>query len=259
MADIWRVTDWRLPAAIGPAYHMLVGAIGSDEFGATMRQCVETLTSGARRLYLFEAAGRGDDALRYYHCEPHIAEQLPAYALRYKQLDPIGDLYGAAPRVGDLAIQRVRPSDIASAGFRRRFFDEPGIVERVSVVQRSKDGWSGMNLSRHASQGHFSESELDAIAGLARLALPMLPLTRARIASTNTLTPLHLEDRFAHRCPSLTPRERQVCARAAFGMSVEATALELGIAKTSVLTLRQRAYRRLGAASSRELLWLVAN
>lgn len=259
MAEIWRVTDWRLPAAIGPAYDSLIGAIGSDEFGATMRHCVETLTSGARRLYLFEASGRGDDALHYYHCEPHIAEQLPAYALRYKQLDPIGDLYAAAPRVGDLAVQRVRPSDIASAGFRRRFFDGPGIVERVSLIQRSKTGWTGMNVSRHASNGHFNERELDAIAGLARLALPMLPLARARIGSAKELTPQHLEDRFAIRYPSLTRRERQVCARAAFGMSVEATALELGIARTSVLTLRQRAYRRLGAASSRELLWLVAS
>jgi DNA-binding CsgD family transcriptional regulator len=259
MTDVWRVTDWRLPAALGPAYQMLVGAIGSDEFGATMRQCVEALTAGARRLYLFEATGRGEDTLRYYHCEPNIAEQLPAYALRYKRLDPIGDLYGAAPVVGDLAVQRIRPSDIASTGFRRRFFDAPGIVERVSVVYRNKAGWCGMNVSRHASKGHFSESELDAIANLARLALPMLPLARASIASETILTPLHLEDRFARRYPSLTQRERQVCARAAFGMSIEATALELGIAKTSVLTLRQRAYRRLGAASSRELLWLVAN
>ena len=259
MAEIWRVTDWRLPAAIGPVYHQLVGALGSDEFGATLRQCVETLTSGVRRLYLFEAAGRGDNALRYVHCEPHIAEQLPAYTLSYERLDPIGDLYAAAPRVGDLAVQRIRPSDIASSGFRRRFFDEPGIVERISVVERSKTGWYGMNVSRHASQGLFSKSELDAIAGLARLALPMLPLTRAKAVAENTLTPLLLEDRFALRCPSLTQRERQVCACAAYGMSIEATALELGIAKTSVLTLRQRAYRRLGAASSRELLWLVAN
>ena len=255
MADIWRVTDWRLPDAIGPAYHMLVGAIGSDEFGATMRQCVESLTSGARRLYLFEAAGRGNDALRYYHCEPHIAEQLPAYAMRYKPIDPIGDLYAAAPRVGDLAIQRVRPTDIASAGFRRRFFDGPGIVERVSLIQRNKFGWCGMNVSRHASEGQFKDSELDAIAGLARLALPMLPFARAKGMTANQLTSQHLEDRFAFRYPSLTCRERQVCARAAFGMSVEATALELGIAKTSVLTLRQRAYRRLGDAPFKEALY----
>ena len=259
MAEIWRVTDWRLPAAIGPVYDSLIGAIGSDEFGATIRHCLGMLTSGARRLYLFEAAGRGEDALHYYHCEPHIAEQLPAYALRYKPLDPIGDLYAAAPRVGDLAIQRVRPADIASAGFRRRFFDDPGIVERVSLIQRRKAGWCGMNVSRHASEGRFSDRELDAIAGLARLALPMLPFARAKGMAAKQLTSQHLEDRFAFRYPSLTCRERQVCARAAFGMSVEATALELGIAKTSVLTLRQRAYRRLGAANSRELLWLVAN
>ena len=51
MAEIWRVTDWRLPAAIGPVYHTLIGAMGSDEFGATIRQAVDTLTTGARRLY----------------------------------------------------------------------------------------------------------------------------------------------------------------------------------------------------------------
>ena len=62
-----------------------------------------------------------------------------------------------------------------------------------------------------------------------------------------------LEERFADRCAGLTARERQVCARAALGLSVEATALELGIGKTSVLTYRQRAYQRLGVTSPFEL------
>jgi DNA-binding CsgD family transcriptional regulator len=259
MADIWQVTDWRLPVAIGPVYDQLLCAHGSAEFGATMRQSIAALSVGVRRLYLFEAAERGDDALHYYHCEPQIAAQLPAYAQSYKQLDPLGTLYAAAPREGDLAVQRVRPADIASTGFRRRFFDGPGIVERVSLIRRGKTGWHGMNVSRHASGGPFTERELDSLTALARLALPMLPFARARPPSAADLSAFHLEDRFARRFPQLTERERQVCARAAFGMSVEATALELGLAKTSVLTLRQRAYRRIGAASSRELLWLVAN
>ena len=42
-------------------------------------------------------------------------------------------------------------------------------------------------------------------------------------------------------------------------MSVEATARELGIAKTSVLTYRQRAYQRLGVASPFELCALVTH
>ncbi len=259
MAEIWRITDWRLPATVGPAYEHLLGAIGSAEFGAAVRHCVELLTSGARRLYLFEAAGGGDDALRYHHCEPHIASLLPAYSLTYKQLDPIGDLYPAAPRRGDMAVQRVRPADIGSAEFRRRFFDEPGIVERISLVERGATGWRGLNVARHRSEGSFSERELDALAGLARLALPMLPFAAPRDGVAVTLTTSQLEERFARRWPALTLRERQVCARAAIGLSVEATAIELGIAKTSVVTFRQRAYRRLGVTSPFELCGLVAH
>ena len=259
MAEIWRITDWRLPATIGPAYEHLIGSIGSAEFGVAVRHCVELLTSGARRLYLFEVAGGGEDALRYHYCEPHIADLLPAYSLTYKRVDPIGDLYPAAVRPGDIAVQRVHPCDIGSAEFRRRFFDEPGIIERISLVQRGANGWRGLNVARHRSDGVFSDRELDALAGLARLALPMLPLARPSGPIGTTVTSAQLEERFARRWPTLTRRERQVCARAAMGLSVEATAIELGIAKTSVVTFRQRAYRRLGVTSPFELCGLVAH
>ena len=42
-------------------------------------------------------------------------------------------------------------------------------------------------------------------------------------------------------------------------MSVEATALDLGIGKTSVLTYRQRAYQRLKVTSPFELCALVTH
>jgi hypothetical protein len=42
-------------------------------------------------------------------------------------------------------------------------------------------------------------------------------------------------------------------------MSVDATAADLGIAKTSVLTYRQRAYQRLQIASPFELCALVTH
>src|SRR5687767_15075417 len=127
MADIWQVTDRHVPSTVEPAYERLLGAMGTDAFGPTVRSCINMLTSGVRRVYLFETAGDDDGVLRYCDCEPRIAELLPAYSRRYKRLDPIGQLYPAARRAGDLAIQRIRPADIASAGFRRRFFDEPGI------------------------------------------------------------------------------------------------------------------------------------
>jgi DNA-binding CsgD family transcriptional regulator len=153
----------------------------------------------------------------------------------------------------------VRPRDIAQPAFRRRFFDEAGIVERISVIQRGGDAWRGMNVSRHASDGRCSDREIGSLIGLACLVLPMLPLNRRRASAPRTLTAPDLEERFARRYPSLTPRERQVCARAAVGMSVEATALDLGIRKTSVLTYRQRAYQRLRVASPFELCALVTH
>jgi DNA-binding CsgD family transcriptional regulator len=242
---------------MGAVYEKLLAGIGTAGFGATVRDCVLALTAGARRLYLFEATGREHTELQYFFGEPGLAELLPAYQRWYLPSDPVGDAFCAAPRHSDVALQRVRPSDIASPGFRRRFFDDAGIVERISIVQRGADTWRGINVLRHASDGPCADGELGSLISLACLVLPMLPLNRARGAAAQPLTVEELEARFASRYASLTARERQVCARAALGMSVEATALDLGIARTSVLTYRQRAYQRLRVASPFELCALV--
>lgn len=256
MADLWRVEDWRLPAQGGVLYERLLSALGSEDFGATVRHCAEAVTAGLTRLYLFHTGCGDTDALAYVHCEPRIAELLPAYTQLYRRLDPIADAYAAALGTGDLAVQRVRPADIASAGFRRRFFEEPGIVERISFIQRSPGGWRGLNIARHADTGPFSERELDALGGLARLALPML---RVRTVVPAAAVPAVgvIEERFARHWPSLTRREQQVCARAVLGMSVPETAKDLAIAPSSVVTFRQRAYRRLGIGRAAELTGLV--
>jgi DNA-binding CsgD family transcriptional regulator len=259
VSDIRQIKDWRAATSTGPVYESLLAAIGTERFGATVRDSVMALTAGARRIYLFEATGRADSSLQYFFGEPGLAELFPAYRRWYQPLDPVGDAFCAAPAASDVALQRVLPPDIASPSFRRRFFDDAGIVERVSIVQRGTDAWRGINVARHASDGCCSEEELDTLIGLACLVLPMLPLNRARSATPQALTTAALESRFADRYSSLTARERQVCARAALGLSIAATAADLGIAKTSVLTYRQRAYQRLGVTSPIELRALVTH
>lgn len=259
MAEISTIDEWRMPPPLQGAYDKLLGALGTEEFGSTVRDCILMATAGARRLYLFEAQGRDQSSLQYYFCEPGLTRLLPAYTDRYLRLDPVWDAYGAAPSDGDMVLLRIRPSDIASASFRRQFFDEPGIVERVSVIQRGREEWRVVNVARHAQNGCFSDEELSMLVGIAALALPMLPFNRRRKAAAPQLTVAQLEDRFATRFDDLTMRERQVCARAAIGMSVEATALDLAIAKTSVLTYRRRAYHRLQVTSPFELCSLVTH
>ncbi len=50
------------------------------------------------------------------------------------------------------------------------------------------------------------------------------------------------------RVPALSPREAAVCARIACGTSADGIAAELGIAPSTVLTLRKRAYAKLAQA-----------
>ena len=259
MPDIQQVNDWRIPAAAGADYERLLGTMGTEEFGSTVRDCIMQQTNGARRVYLFEATGRTQSNLQYLFCEPSLTKLLPAYAEHYLRIDPVWEGYRAAPAPQDMALLRVRPSDIHSSSFRRQFFERPGIVERLSIIQRGRDEWRVISIVRHESHGCFKDDELVALVGLASLVLPMLPHNRRRTVDPSHLTVPQLEDRFAARFANLTLREREVCARAAMGMSVEATALDLQIAKTSVLTYRRRAYHRLSVSSPYELCSLVTH
>lgn len=259
MVDIRSINDWRMPTTTARAYVRLLGTLGTEEFGSTLRDCIQEQTAGARRVFLFEARDRSHSTLQYCSVEPALGPLLPAYVERYLPIDPVWQAYGAAPAEHDMALLRVRPADIASAAFRRTFFDQPGIVERVSVIQRGAAEWRVLNVSRHHSHGCFSDTELQALVSLASLALPMLPHNRLSRALAPPLTVAQLEDRFANRFADLTVREREVCARAAIGMSVEATALDLQIARTSVLTYRRRAYQRLSVTSPYELCSLVTH
>jgi DNA-binding CsgD family transcriptional regulator len=244
---------------MGAVYEQLLAAMGTDDFGPIVRDAVMSVTGGARRIYLFEATGREDTSLQYFHGEPGLVELFPAYRKWYLRLDPVGDAYRAAPECSNVVLQRIHPSDITSPTFRRRFFEDGGIVERISIIQRGADAWRAINVARHASDGCCSDEELGSLIGLACLVLPMLPHNRKKKSGPSPLTVAQLEERFANRFRSLTHRERQVCARAAIGMSVEATALDLGVAKTSVLTYRQRAYQRLRVTSPFELCALVTH
>lgn len=258
MSYIRKIEEWRAPVSMGAIYERLLETTGTERFGTAIHDAVMTVTGGARRIYLFEATGRENSDLQYFFCEPRLEAMLPAYSQHYHNIDPVCDAYSAAPCISDIAIQRIRPEDISSEEFRRRFFDQAGIVERVSIIQRGAHAWRVINVARHRSTGIFSDGELDALLGLARLALPMLPLNRRRAQAQSPSTQ-HVEGRLHHLFPNLTRREQEVCARATMGMSVEATAIDLGIAKTSVMTYRKRGYQRLGITSVHELCALVAH
>jgi DNA-binding CsgD family transcriptional regulator len=259
MSGITQVREWHGSLSNSRTYEQLLTTLGTAAFGPAVREAVMAQTAGARRVYLFEATARDRTTLHYCSVESAITPLLPAYLAYFQPVDPLGDLFLAAPLHGDLALQRVVPADIASDAFRHRFFDAPGIVERIAIIQRGAAGWRGINIARHRSTGPCSDVELESLLALACLVLPMLPAHRRRDSRLDAPDIVELEARFARRHAGLTERERQVCARAAAGLGIDATARDLGIARTSVLTYRQRAYQRLGVSSTVALRALVTH
>lgn len=259
MAHIQQLNDYRSPVISSGIYEKLLRSLGTEEFGETARESVMSVTNGIRRIYLFEAKGREGSELRYFSGEPEIADMLHIYVDKYLASDPLHDAFRAAPAPNTMSLLRLRPEDVCASGYRRRFFDDAGIIERLSIVQRGQDAWRVMNLSRHESDGPISETETSSLIGLATLVLPMLPFSGATSEKPRHLSVEQLEERFARRYPELTLRERQVCARAVTGMTVEGTAIDLNVARTSVQTYRKRAYQRLCITSQYELSSLVSH
>ena len=117
-----------------------------------------------------------------------------------------------------------------------------------------------MTVARRRGSGAFDEDELELLGGFARLLMPMIERNEALAGHKPLSTQAavdELERRFGKLFPALTLRERETCARAAVGMTAEGTALDLGIAVSSILTYRKRAYQRLGVTSAYELARLV--
>ena len=259
MTELNQIKYLRPTIAMGSVYENLLDAIDSETFGTTVLDSLNTITSGVRRLYLFEATSKEESQLQYYSCEPSVVDLFPAYKKWYLQEDPISEAYQAAPACSDMVLQRIRPQDIGCPQFRKRFFEAGGIVERISIVQKAEHAWRGMSVARHSSHGCCSDEEISALLELACLALPLMSRNARYRQRHDNISVIELEERFASRCSRLTSRERQVCARAVIGMTVEATAKDLGIARTSVLTYRQRAYQRLNVNSPLELCSLFVH
>ncbi|MBO9602813.1 MAG: helix-turn-helix transcriptional regulator [Novosphingobium sp.] len=250
-------TERIVPEVLGP-FEQAAAAMGSERF---YRAFSAGLEAGVRvdRLYLIDGSAR---------TEPLIAETEsgkppvsgPAYVTRFLPSDP---LQAAIDRIdGDGTILRLRvlPSDILVPAY-RRMLERAEVIERVSFLRKlGRDGWRCLTVARRRQSGGFDARELDWLGGYFRLVTPLIDRHRAlvgEVVEDRAERILELEERFARHCPQLTPRERQICARAAMGISVEGAALDLGIAASSVLTYRKRAYHRLGVSSAYELARLV--
>jgi len=130
--------------------------------------------------------------------------------------------------------------------YRRRFFDEPGFKDKLSIIRGHASGSYYLNLYRRAgSFGEVFEHADDEASA-------------ARMLSTLIVKHYQINQKMLAQGPLafLSHREQQVCQAVLQGKKNELIADELGVTLNSVITYRKRAYEKLGISSRAQLFAL---
>ena len=165
-----------------------------------------------------------------------------------------------APRHGVL-IERWHPSGDDP---RKALYDRSKILERVAVSSRLGRGGIRSFFLRSNSAGWMNDAEYFALCELLPFVHELIGL-RHRIVGAEQFqysaqrNASSLRERNAPGFSLLSQREAQCCDCLIAGKSVAGTALELKVAETTVRTMRQRAYRKLGVSSAAQIMALLIN
>ena len=143
----------------------------------------------------------------------------------------------------------VRLSDVTdrlSAAYREKYFNRPGIVDKVSHIRRYGNRTFYINFYRGQAAGPIESQDLladdDFIAFLSSLLTRHFESSDPR-SQTGPLT-------------FLSNREQQVCNAILKGQKTEQIAHGMGLSPHTVTTYRKRAYQKLGISSRGELFLL---
>ncbi len=225
----------------------LIGAAGGPRFAALVLDVAHSL-SGAEEVFAYRAAADGrPEPLLSSSALDGAPARAQVYAQRFYARDPARRSREAlGPGRG--FSERVAASEIDVSEYRAICFDRPRLVEKHCYGWRDETGALVLSFYRRHSE---EEAPIGQLPSLANLVLALC--VRGHSAPT---APLHerLEARVALRYPELPMRERQVCALTVAGKTSEQAAALLGIRPGTVLTYRQRAYRRLGFTSAQDFL-----
>jgi DNA-binding CsgD family transcriptional regulator len=241
----------------------VVDAIGTNLYG---RSCLDAFAEYMRIEHL---------ALYHYHLNNSVScvathslefasaaeGNVSKYQERCFKIDPA--FLVARTDVRSPWIAKVTPTDISDLQY-RHCFELTRVRERLSYFGRVGSDLYQISIFRgpHGMRS-FSYDEIVTFSTLAYLVLGTAAKHELAMAGGNAIPEqLNLnaiERILARHSVGLSSRERQVCARVVAGMTIEGTAIDLAVKRTSVITYRQRAYQKLGVSRQTELVALVNN
>lgn len=264
MLSVQRLEGWTV--TVPPFGHVgrMIGAIGRDGFVDVVLDVLnQTVGVDHISLLRLNAAGAVDFHGATSVGGPQLSQGVARqYFYRFSHLDPIRAIGRVGLADGTGLLVRLHASDVLDPVYRQECWVGPGIAERLTLYAVVQRRIHQVNIYRLANRPRFNEECGRSFVGTAAILLPSLARHADLMAGSEDQHGLRmsleaLKLRVEQLNANLSERELEVCARALYGQSIEGTALELGIGRTSVVTYRRRAYGKLNISCHNELFALA--
>ncbi|WP_313464166.1 helix-turn-helix transcriptional regulator [Pseudomonas nitroreducens] len=150
-------------------------------------------------------------------------------------------------------------SDEQREFYQQVYLNEGEMAELLSYAGILQDGVFTLTLSRHVDMARFNSQEQQQLLSLGNFLLPLLGKHYELLPAISSVKgePYGLHQRFEHQLQreaiQLSTRERDICVCILMGMSASEIGLSLGIATSSVVTYKQRAFSKLGVTNQQAL------
>lgn len=239
--------------ALSRAISTMVGAIGLPEFSGHFQAALKDVADVDQALVFSFAKERGPNAIFGYHAtEPMlVARMLREYTRRFYVADPVFNRGYRNHNYATPTVLKLGPADYRCIGVRHVFYEGAGVVERACIAFWDGAQFFSTSMYRSAASGPFDKASLDRLVWLA----PVLASCIARHAGLMDDPERVFVVREAF--DKLSPREGEVVKLLLRGFPNRGIATQMGVAEDTVLTLRKRAYAKLGVSSVGELYALV--
>lgn len=248
--------------AMPPGVAKLVAALGSPSFMDEIAALGSSLLPHDHigcHLFRFDGNGRPSFEqplfVRSYDGSDAVAISGRAYLSRWWQDDP--DL----PMLAETSTKRsswlsVLPTrEVRSEGYVNYCARPSNVQERVAITVRVGERFASLRFYRGFGRPAVGPTELEALNEYSEL-LGVLCLKQAEMRASQADTDSYLAElavrarAAGHR---LSTREQEVLRGILVGKAMPEIAAELGIALTSAITFRARAYEKLGVCTRIEL------
>ena len=190
---------------------------------------------------------------RHTHDRDVVAECFATYRRSYWRSDAVMRLADRVARrpSREVAVLHCRADELPVAGWRNDIYTRERLTERFTLLHAPAAGAvQAIHLYRDERQGLFGPDEIERLLGLAPLLRQahQAALNAEGVAVDRAAQIAQSQTRLLRLAPLLSPREAEVVARIACGMSADGIAADLDVAPSTVVTLRKRAYAKLGEA-----------